>query len=519
MGMGSILLVSILALSPGMDLGRILARPARIQLVPPRQLVAGKEAILTIRLTGPQGRPVPAPQDWVIQLEAPAEVQLPPQVSIRARSSEASISFIPSKPGVWKVTAKRVGLYPASLDLVCISEVNLHAAIPVTPGPGAILHGFPAAKVAPQPPVAHGIGAVVQPPAKAPPAAAPPPPSSGGGTAGGSAPPPAPAGGPAATEPGRLSLLIAPSEVHRHADGWENTRVSAIWMNDQGPVNRASDLAIQLHLEGAAEDFDLEPTTLEIPAGAYQTSSEAILKASAAGTANVRALYAGGSIPASRVEFLLARPTAIALTAGDLLGLATVRLPADVQLVDPDGAPTESGGERTVSLRLEGPSGIQLQEVKFQPGQYQEVGIFNLARQGKYHLSASSLGLLKGGADFSYRLDWTLIGIALVGGVVGSGASLHWRERRKGRRLHAGAIVVALMLGILSALLLLLLASFGVLSAIQGTVPETWSALSRVPVESLPGAFLLGLVGGLGFELILGSFASQKIPLSRPAAP
>lgn len=110
----------------------------------------------------------------------------------------------------------------------------------------------------------------------------------------------------------------------------------------------------------------------------------------------------------------------------------------------------------------------------------------------------------------TYAIDWRMIAFALAGGLLGSLARvLYRRERERGP-------VRVLVLGLLAAFLTLLLFSFGLLSVLEGALPE---ALAKLPSHGPFAALLLGFLAGLSFDKVFGRLlaGAEPAPEAAPA--
>jgi hypothetical protein len=510
--------------------------PSRLRLTVPAAPVApGQEARVKIELLGEDRKPVPTLRERKIQLTGAGGLSPVATVTVPAGSSEVEVPIATSKPGLWQLEVTSPGLSSAAGVVLSLahpadhprpaSQPLLRATArrpqPASPPPATT-------RAAPSPPAARptlearrnpgsmilrlpspSAGAMreraarVTAPAPASPAAAPAPEPA-------PPPPPPPAPAPVADR-GHVELIAQPIKLRRGQRGWETSRVQAYWFRDEAPERTPHDIQLSLVLTGGSGNAGIDPPLLSIPRDAFMSPAAAQISAQGADTAQVKALYDGGVSKPVEISFLPTVPFQLGFEgpAEVVRGLATVSSDLYVRLLGEDGQPVPAAQPVPVTVAVEGPAGTVSQAVSIPVGAIEVRVPVDLARQGLYTVRASAPGLTP--ADpftLTYAIDWLLIAFALAGGVLGSLARVLYRRERDRGPLRV------LILGLLAAVLTLLLFSFGLLSILEGALPE---GLAKLPSHGPFAALLLGFLAGLSFDKVFGRFLSGSEPAAAPA--
>jgi len=480
--------------------GRVRPSPiARIKLVAPGGPIApGEPASLKLRLERLNGAPFSSQRPVRVEIVGGSAFLERAVHVLDAGNSELTIPIKARGAGVWPIQARSLGFFPGSATVVCVDRKASAAAIPGIGGELSHLTG------APPPPVIHEPGAGPQ-----------------GDTAGPTTPEPHPvppahapiehpvtAAPTGSTEPSPVSdpgtVRLIPQSPISDESGAQAIDILAFWFVADHPGVRDEDLDLTLVMEGGdCHGCRLEPRIVRIPAGGVSSERAGRLTSTRDGAATVTAFYPGGTSAPAEVVFRTPDPSALYLEENaEYKGLASLRLRQAIVVVDEAGNPSVMDHDAVGRLTARGPAGLESVDVPFAAGAHWAFAEVPLTRFGKYVLEADVPGLRMARTEIDYGLDWSLVLVSLAGGLLGSGAKLVFSARRRG---WTKGLLRALFLGALSALLVVLLASFGILSLLQGLGPSSlWEELGKVPSTSIAGALLLGLIAGLLFEGVHG---------------
>ena len=325
------------------------------------------------------------------------------------------------------------------------------------------------------------------------------------------------------TLPGRVKLIAQPSKVRRVRGRWETSRVEAFWFQGVAPAEapepRSDTLPVTLVIEQGTGSASVEPSALNIPRGSFRSQDPARISAGSAETAVLRALYPGGQSEPVEIEFLRSIPTQLVFAGipASFRGLASGATELYVRLLDDDGQPVVAEKPVDVDVTVAGPTGTRSYSVKVPPGAIQAKVALELNRPGEYTLQAAAAGLGESASQtVRFAIDWLLISVSLLGGILGSVTRVLYRKER----LRGKGLARVLALGTAAAFLVLLLALFGLLSILGGALPEgVAEGLQKVSATSLFGVLLLGYIAGLVFDMVLGRFLGREGGGRRPRKP
>ncbi len=505
--------VLLFAAAAGAAAERSFAEKVSVE-APAGILASGREHVLTVRLTDQAGRTRVLPRSVNLVVKGGGELRLPASVPVARGSDEVRLRFTPPRPGVWTVEVGAPGLGTGAVTVVAVPQgdvpaVSRPAVDRDRPGVGTrFAKRVPAGRASP-PAAAEETRTAAGPPA-------------GGGEAG-DVPrlfdelevTAVPAGGavadteagPSEPERGTVRLYAQPDRVRRSAAGWPAVEVLGVWMVDGMPRVRHTPLRMRMMLGPESSPCAVAPSESVIDAGQVTARPVAVVPGHA-GTAVIAATYDGGWAEEARVSFLPPEPAALVLPVlpGSVAGLATAEVPVVVRAVDESGAPCCLPGEVRGVVTASGPSGTVEREVVMAAESGSGSATFSLARHGTYTFVARAGTLPCQRVTLRYTVDWLLIGMALFGGVIGSGSVVLQKRRKPSGRTVFRIVAI----GLVAAVVVLLLASFGLLSAIEASAPQVWGALASVPAASLMGALLLGIVAGLGGEGIVKLLGGKK---------
>ncbi len=517
-GLLSTAAVAALLLTPGAGLAG--EPPARIAVQAPGSLHPGEAGKLVLSLAGTKGEPTRALQPLPVEIRGAGALG-PATATIPAGASSLEVAIHAPKPGLWQIEARSPGLASGFAIVVCIAPQLRGIQRPVTvpevraqavPPP---LQRTPSVKVQPRF-FPRAMVRRLQPRAAQPPqetAAAEP------------VPPPVPSAAPAPPPQGHVELVPQPQTVPRGPNGWAG-QVEAFWYEGDAPGLIPADLNLSLLVDGGTGEARVAPAELHIKRGGWK-SDPATVSANGADTAEVRAVYPGGTSKPVAINFLAAEPVKLDFAAQPALfrGLTSVATDVYVRLLGADGQPAVSGTGRPVTLAVQGPTGTRSYVGSVPAGEMQAKIPIELARPGDYSLVASAATLVSPPLAIRFALDWLLLASALAGGVLGSLTRVLYRRER----LWPKGLPRSLALGVAAALLVLLLSLFGVLSILGDALPAA-EALQKVSPTSLAGALLLGFLAGLAFDKIFARFLgarpgrkakppAPKPPASAPSPP
>ena len=488
--------------------GWALEPPAKVALqVPTGHLSPGEASHLVLSLTGAKGEPVASVQDLQIEIQGAAGLGAPARVTIPAGSSRLEVPIRAPKPGLWQIEASSPGLASSYGLVACASGARTASPAPIPSGLNPKATAVPALPKPPKPrissPQHHPVpGAVLESVDAVRPESVPPPP-----------PPPKETAPPAPAPPtGHVELIAQPLKPRRTHGGWEESKVTAFWFQGDEPGTSPGDLPLNLVVQGGG-DTRVAPTLLSIPGGSLR-SSEATISAQRPDTARVEAWYPGGRSKAVEIDFQAPAPTRLGFVGTPRLfrGLTSVNTDLFIRLLDDEGEPVVTNGERRLSVVVQGTTGARSVSATVPPGEMQAQVPVELNRPGTYSILATAPGLRDSDPlEVRFALDWLLLASSLVGGVLGSLTRVLYRRER----VWPKGIARVLALGVVSALLVLLLSLFGVLSILGDALPAA-ATLEKVSATSLFGALLLGFLAGLLFDKVLGRFLGQTPSRRRP---
>lgn len=381
---------------------------------------------------------------------------------------------MPPKPGLWKIEARSHGLLSGSGAVACVAEKAAVRKTTPEKTPGNMSGNLTAMIVR----LPTGTDETTVTPESIAPA-------------------------------GRVELIAQPAKLRRVRGGWEPSRIEAFWFEGDAPGLSPRDLSLSLIVDGGTSSTTADPSLLSIPSGAIKSQAPALVSARDAGTAAVRALYPGGQSKPVQLEFLNASPRRLGFagTPKSFRGLASGSTELWVRLLDDNDEPAITEKPVAVDVAVAGPTGTRSYSANIAAGAMQAKVALELNRPGSYTIQASAPGLRESDAlPVRFAVDWLLLSMALLGGLLGSLTRVLYRRNRR-ERVWPKGILRVLVLGVAAALLVLLLSLFGLLSLLSGALPEGVSAeLQKVSATSLFGVLLLGYLGGLLFDKVLGRF-------------
>jgi len=306
-------------------------------------------------------------------------------------------------------------------------------------------------------------------------------------------------------EGGTVQLKPDFLEIPRGPDGLFRTQLHAIWTEEGAPAARPSDLELAFLVDPPGGGRGVEPARLRLPAGELVVSAD--LRSEIAGDVELTALYDRGESTAT-FRFLAAQAAALGFPRDELrlATLAGADVDLTVQLLDAEGRLVVAEQDRELTLRLDGPVAIAPRKVTVPRGDYEVSETVRIHRFGSYELTAAAPGLTPANARLRIGLDWLLLSMALLGGLLGSAIRILYQ--RKKIRWHWG-LVRLLVLGAAAALLVLLLAVFRLLSLLEQALAAA-PLLGELPLASPLAVLLLGLLAGLGLDAVLGRFLGGR---------
>ncbi|HVT58118.1 MAG TPA: hypothetical protein VHR45_06940 [Thermoanaerobaculia bacterium] len=564
------LLLACTALAVTAAPGLAAAPPSRLRLRVPRDpLLPGQQASLTIEavgdppleISGQRAEPLPATRPIEIALAGATALTVQARVVLRPGQPAIEVPIRAARPGVWVIEASSPGLYSAIAHVVCIDQKTLDshrlAAGRLAPAPTAVRKALQAEKAlamaplrpAPPRPATPGSGekaSAAEPgrpaarslgsarPAAAPPTAEPVAPTSVPVTIavpvpGAAAPPPsgaatgegaARAGGPATAAggtSGEVRLVPDHLKQRRGTGGWDSVALYAYWYEGGNPSPASRNIDVALFAQQG--ELQIEPQRLSIASGDFVSQRPVTVSAGVPETAVLQALYPGGQSNPVELEFLAPAPVRLAFDGAPELirGFGTVRSGIYVRLLDASGQPVAADQPVPITVELIDPTGARTQPAVPASTSINAAVALDLSRWGKYTVRAFAPSLAEAAPlAIQFAIDWLLLVVALVGGIAGSLIRVLYLSERSWR----SGLVRVVALGSAAALLVVLLWSFGLLSLLSGSMPEGFATgLQRIPVGSLAGVFLLGLLGGLLFDTIFGRLLHRAVGGSSGGGP
>jgi hypothetical protein len=324
-------------------------------------------------------------------------------------------------------------------------------------------------------------------------------------------------GGPAATSGGagggEVRLIPDRLKRRRGMGGWDGVSLDAFWYEQGKPAPASRD--IELMLVAQQGEPRIEPQRLSIASGDFVAQHPATVSADTAGTAVLQALYLGGQSNPVELEFLAPAPVRLAFegtqeTVGGraqeiVRGFGVVSSQVYLRLLDASGQPVTADQPVRVTIELVDPTGARTQPPVPPISSLNDPPVpLELSRWGTYTVRAFAPGLAEAAPlTIQFGIDWLLIAVALLGGIAGSVARVLYLRPGNWR----GGLLRVVALGSVAALIVLMLASFGLLSLLGATTAE----LQKIPLKSLAGVFLLGFLGGLLFDVVFGRLLHQAV--------
>lgn len=125
------------AVAAGHSTGKAGERPpSRLRLVRPAgPLVPGQQASLGIETVGERGELLAAQHPVAVSLSGAVGLTAATRATVPAGSSRADVPLTATKPGLWQIEARTLGLYSASTVVVCVAPAVLarHQALVAVP--------------------------------------------------------------------------------------------------------------------------------------------------------------------------------------------------------------------------------------------------------------------------------------------------------------------------------------------------------------------------------------------------
>jgi hypothetical protein len=173
--------------------------------------------------------------------------------------------------------------------------------------------------------------------------------------------------------------------------------------------------------------------------------------------------------------------------------------------VSDTGDVAKAPDDLVVVVQLSGGDSTHMnQKVQIPSGETTGLAAFDLVEHGDYEVRATAPGLREAVAPIRYGPPWLALSAALAGGLLGAGFRLSQRTPKQRKRL----VLRLLVGGSFGAIFLLLLQVFSVLEKLQ-ELASFFAAFSEVPALNVFGALLLGMMGGLCFEQLVGPFLGK----------
>lgn len=320
-------------------------------------------------------------------------------------------------------------------------------------------------------------------------------------------------------EAGELRLLAQPERPRGPMGGeWDPVTLLAVWFGKDGdrwvPTVRSSTLVFDLDL------LDFERTPRMVPANRLTiaeggSSVSAQLISDRAQTVKVRARWSSGLTEQPlEVTFLPSPPRRLVFHKlpskvrgiGPLRRTIRVGLADDVDRLVTSGEVTELIVDSSIELladqkRVSIPAGHRVVSVNLELGE-----------PGRYRLTATATNapLEDAAGEIEYLFAWSLAVWALVGGLIGAVAAAVYLRDRKWWRI--------LLLGVVAALVAVLLASFGILSVLEGVLPGAAALQEKVTVGTTLGMLCIAILAGLAGELVIG-FLVRGAPVFPTGSP
>ncbi|MDY7095762.1 MAG: hypothetical protein SX243_22535 [Acidobacteriota bacterium] len=317
---------------------------------------------------------------------------------------------------------------------------------------------------------------------------------------------------PITSEKGSLLLMVDREEAWPWAGEYPPVEILAFWTLDGTPQRRSLPLSLKLVAQ-APNRPTLAPTKLNIERGSDR-SEPATLSTTKPGTVRVEGLWGVDRSDPAEIHFRAPVPEGLRFSSRGqqkIYGVAKVKMPVVLELISDQEELTQALEPVSVFLEVTGPSGSLLPgEIKIEAGRPLADTVLELSQHGTYELTAQAVGLGSAHLTVVYGIAWWPLIAAVLGGLFGAFFRLSQltRGQRKGRfvRVVAG--------GLFGGLLMFLLQAFELHSLLEARF--AWAeALSGVPILNLLGAFLLGVIGGLAFDAVVGRFTKSGSPTER----
>ncbi len=247
-------------------------------------------------------------------------------------------------------------------------------------------------------------------------------------------------------------------------------------------IGAASAVDVPIHLAADSPAVLATPYVV-IPAG--RTAVDVEVTATRKGDASVYAWGNEGTLVAeTTISFHLAAarltlhvsPTR-SLAIG---GAAAVNL--TVALTDETNVPCAA--ERETPVALTAPFGTLSGDVRIPAGAFAQTVRLSSLRRGRGRVTAQADGLTPAEAEVEFEFPWTIVGVAMLGGALGS------LYRSGARSWHSSA--AAALPGLLFGLVVYALVAF----VPPAELPDVVKPLATLPVTSGLGAVVLGIAGG-----------------------
>lgn len=504
------LLSLLLVIAPGVFSQSIpkelLTVPTRLEMANATQQVkAGTPVTFKVVLKNAKGQPVPALHDTKLEIETPSG-----RITKTLPAGQSAITFsLPTeKSGIVQITVRAGKLHPASGRLLVAPSVSSATPIARMAQPRAGMAAREALPLKVQPRM--NVGALARrnagnaARARAQPAPrlavrAPAPPAAA-----------APAAPPATEHASKIQLFVEPLPIYGNAIDhvWTADIAVAALDNHDSLAAVANDVTVHFH----ANRGHLASHDIVLRAGQYGNFNDPVLlTADHPGDDTVQAVSnLGQAVPVS-VQYLQPRPAGLHFSHNEpvLTGTGSSTTRFQVCLVDESGAVTSS--TKDVEVSLSGPGQYE-SPVKIMANlQCSRMLDWASSTPGPAILRADAVGLT-GEMDITFpSFPWYLVWLAALGGLLGALLFSSGKLFTSRWWSHAWR---SLVLGAAFGAVFYLFARFGAIALPKGSPVD----ISKIPVVSGAGSFILGFLGGL-YGRRLWKTSAEKPGSSAPPSP